>query len=141
MIAASVLSPVCSESPEPFREKPIITHPFPPREQLTPGALARHVARKLLVPIAQLSERDRHKTAAAARHVFWWYARKRWGTSYPELGRLLPGRPFDHSSTLNGVRKVEKAVDQEERFRAGMSDQGDPVGAAALAISVELESA
>jgi chromosomal replication initiation ATPase DnaA len=65
--------------------------------------------------------KDRHKSVANARHVFWWVARNVWGYSYPELGRLLgPVAPFDHSTCMNGVARV---ADHEKR--------GTPLGRAA----------
>lgn len=45
----------------------------------------------------------RDNTAAAARHVAAWLLRES-GRSYPEIGRALHR---DHTSAMNGVRRVE----------------------------------
>lgn len=141
MTAACQLAPACSVLPEPYRAKPIWTS-APRLRVLTAPELARRVAREFDIAVADMAARERAKSIAAARHVFWWLARRLWGASYPELGRLLRGPvKFDHTTTMSGVRKVERALDAEAAFRAGMRPTGSLVGEKTLALLMEIEMA
>lgn len=134
---ASETIPACSSVPVGHQAAPIITHPKP---RVTAYILAQRVAREFRLERRQISGRDRHRTAASARHMFWWLARRLWGTSYPELGRLLPDtRPFDHSSTLSGFRKIDTEVVKETLYRIGSREEGSQLGATALALLAEFE--
>ncbi len=53
-----------------------------------------------------LLARDRHKSVWEARSIAIWLARRKYGLSYPELGREFG---LDHTSCINSVQRVEKA--------------------------------
>ncbi len=50
--------------------------------------------------------RDKHKSICEARSVAMWLARRKFGLSYPELGREFA---MDHTTCMNAVRRVENA--------------------------------
>lgn len=50
--------------------------------------------------------KDRHKSVCEARHVAVWLARRKYGLSYPELGREFG---LDHTTCRNSVQRVEAA--------------------------------
>ncbi len=50
--------------------------------------------------------KDRHKTVWEARSIAIWLARRKYGLSYPELGREFG---LDHTTCINSVKRVEKA--------------------------------
>lgn len=51
--------------------------------------------------------RDRHKSVCEARSVAIWLARRKYGLSFPELGREFG---LDHSTCRSSVIRVDKAV-------------------------------
>lgn len=51
--------------------------------------------------------RDRHKSVWEARSVAMWLVRRKYGLSYPELGREFA---MDHTTCMNSVKRVEKAL-------------------------------
>ncbi len=51
--------------------------------------------------------RDRSKSVCEARHVAIWLARRKFGLSYPELGREF-GR--DHTTCLSAVKRIDEAA-------------------------------
>lgn len=51
--------------------------------------------------------RDKHKSIWEARSVAMWLARRKFGLSYPELGREFG---MDHSTCMNSVRRIDQAA-------------------------------
>jgi len=54
----------------------------------------------------EILRRGRSKSVCEARHVAIWLARRKFGLSYPELGREFG---LDHTTCMNSVQRVEKA--------------------------------
>jgi chromosomal replication initiation ATPase DnaA len=66
--------------------------------------LLEQVCNALFVSPEDVLGRSRSGNVAQARHVVVWAARKRWGLSYPELGRLFSR---DHSTMMAAVARIE----------------------------------
>lgn len=77
------------------------------------GALgvARRIARKYGVSLAEmLGDDSHHRTASAARHELWTVMRHTLDLSYEEVGDVV-GR--HHSTVMTGVRKCERALEEQ----------------------------
>lgn len=88
---------------------------FCPKLVVNPEFMIEFVAEKFGLTSDDMKRKDRHKSVVHVRHVAYWAARQCAPVpSYPELARLFGGR--DHTTILNGVRKVEKELAQSERL-------------------------
>ncbi len=56
----------------------------------------------------ELMSRRRFKEIVRARHIVFYLGRELTSRSYPEIGRLLGD--FDHTSIMNGCRKIERQL-------------------------------
>lgn len=60
------------------------------------------------LPRETLDGPSRHRVISEARWALWTALYEDVGLSYPQIGRLRKPKPWDHTSILHGVRKVEK---------------------------------
>lgn len=146
MNAIKIQEAMCTPVPAlALRPKVLPCNPFETelrKNVADPLWLVRECANAFFVDAPLLREHDRHKSVAAARHVFWWLARGAWGTSFPELGRMLRSEPpFDHSTVMSAVARIEKLVEKERRFVVGLEPEGSDVGRTALALKKRMEEA
>lgn len=72
----------------------------------TTRAICNGVAEYFGITTEELLGRDRSKSFCEARSIAMWLVRRRFGLSYPELGREFKR---DHTTCISSVRRVERA--------------------------------
>ena len=72
--------------------------------------LAAKLAAEYHVPMAKVIGRDRHKTAAAARHHLWALIHGTLVMSYPEVAEIFG---VDHTTVMAAIRKRERSHMQQ----------------------------
>lgn len=71
------------------------------------------VARYFYIDVKALKSVSRKKNLVVARHIAMYIARER-GYSFPEIGCAFKR---DHSTVINGVRKIEKDLKTDEKLK------------------------
>lgn len=93
---------------------------------------AKQITKKHGTNLREVYARDRRPHVVKARYAILWVIRRKFGWSYPSLGKLINR---DHSSVMNGMNRYQEeegaqdVVDQEEgedESENGDEDDADP---------------
>lgn len=68
------------------------------------------------IPVAKMTEQDRHRSVARPRMVAMYLARELTNHSLPAIGRLFGGR--DHTTVIHAIRTVEGLIVCDQDFGA-----------------------
>lgn len=117
--AKPVQQATIAPSPE-VPQKPPEHRPFTRPTSRTVGAIQRMVARHFDVTMAEMLSRRRYAHLVFVRHVAFYLARTHTKRSLPEIGRMFGG--MDHTSVLNGVRKIERRRQTDKDLDAKLND-------------------
>ena len=127
--------------PEPLQTE---SRPLPRPTSRTVGAIQRLVARHFDVTMKEMLSRRRYKHVVFVRHVAFYLARIHTKRSLPEIGRMFGG--MDHTSVLNGIRKIERRRqtdkeldDQLNDLSAQLTDTFKPLGEITAGIVEKLD--
>lgn len=79
------------------------------------GAIWHVIAETMNVDLAVVAHNNRSIEYVMPRHVFFYLGRKHTTASLKEIGRYAGGR--DHSSVINGCKRMQDLMDTEKRTR------------------------
>src|SRR5262252_2302062 len=68
------------------------------------------------IPTLDIDGPSRNMNVTFARHVFWWFARKFNGMSFPGIGQRSGGQ--DHTTVRHGVLRIERVILQSPLIAA-----------------------
>ncbi len=96
-------------------------------EPLTPQRIRDAVATHWNVPAAALSSKRRSREIALPRQVAMYLIKELLDLSLVRIGEFFGGR--DHSTVIHSIRKVEKALPDDERLRSSVKELRERLGA------------
>ena len=97
-----------------------------PTSRVTIEAIQRAVASHYQLRITDLKGSKRHRAVVVPRMLAMYLCREHAAATYAEIGRAFGGR--DHSTAINGCRRVEKLLSKDEELRACLRAVSSKIG-------------
>lgn len=94
--------------------KPVIKLPLPPRME----KIERAISTVSGVPIEAIRGTSRDAAIVSARHAVWYATRVYAGYSLPRIGEIYDR---DHTTIMNGIRRIAQSEDRINSVRAALS--------------------
>lgn len=93
-----------------------LVHSSEPAESVTLRDLLQCVSDVFGIPLNEMKSARRATPLVNARHAFFFLARGLTERSFPQIGLYCGGR--DHTTVIHGVRRCEKLMAEDEKFRS-----------------------
>jgi len=117
-ICASVEIPIVRIAPPPVIDQSSMPEPPAP---IYPSVslIIDKVAEYFGVSVLDINAQRRHECIVIPRHISFYLAKTMTLKSLPEIGRAIGGR--DHTTILNGVRKIERLVESDRELASDVA--------------------